>query len=45
MYNDAHVDPYAISVIKGREVVGHMPCIRYPGCVLFLKLANTSSVL
>ena len=41
IYNDAYVDPYAVSVIKGREVVGHMPH-KIPRMYAVLKLANAS---
>ena len=25
IHNDAHADPHAVGVMKGREVVGHVP--------------------
>ena len=35
IYNDAHMDPYAVSVIKVREVVGYMPCKITRMCAVF----------
>ena len=34
-------DPYAISVMKGREVVGHVPCKISRMCAVFLRNGGT----
>ena len=44
IYNDAYADPHAVGVMKGREVVGHVPH-KISGCVPFLKPEDVSSVL
>ena len=42
--NDNINDPHTVSVMKGKEVVGHVPC-KISGCVPFLELAVILSVL
>ena len=42
--NDNINDPHTVSVMKGKEVVGHVPR-KIPGCVPFLEQAVILSVL